>query len=185
MTRPEITAELSAMLEKKINPHNDPRIYWAKEVTFDYSTDHAVRVDYMRFVPANNSVSGIEKGDCYCYEVKSSAEDFRSGHGLNFIGDYNYLVMPTDVCAAVSLEIPHYVGIYVPEANDLTCIKKAKRRNRTRPVSEILLMMFRSANRDYRKTVKQLEEMKKNRKTYKNRKNIDGTGYVVTGVDRE
>lgn len=48
------------------------------------------------------------------------------------------------------------------EANDLTCIKKAKRRNRTRPVSEILLMMFRSANRDYRKAVKQLEEMKKN-----------------------
>ena len=72
MTRPEITAELSAMLEKKINPHNDPRIYWAKEVTFDYSTDHAVRVDYMRFVPVNNSVSGIEKGDCYCYEIKSS-----------------------------------------------------------------------------------------------------------------
>ena len=32
MTRPEITAELSAMLEKKINPNNDPRIYWAKEV---------------------------------------------------------------------------------------------------------------------------------------------------------
>ena len=123
MTRPEITAELSAMLEKKINPHNDPRIYWAKEVTFDYSTDHAVRVDYMRFVPVNNSVSGIEKGDFYCYEIKSSAEDFRSGHGLNFVGDYNYLVMPTDVCAAVSLEIPHYVGIYVPEANDLTCIK--------------------------------------------------------------
>lgn len=162
MTRPEITAKLSAMIEKKINPHNDPRIYWAKEVTFDYSTDHAVRVDYMRFVPVNNSVSGIEKGDCYCYEIKSSVEDFRSGHGLNFIGDYNYLVMPTYVCAAVSLEIPHYVGIYVPEANDLTCIKKAKRRNRTRPVSEILLMMFRSANRDYRKTVKQLAEMKKN-----------------------
>ena len=114
----------------------------------------------MRFMPVNNSVSGIEKGDCYCYEVKSSAEDFHSGHGLNFVGDYNYLVMPTDVCAAVSLEIPHYVGIYVPEANDLTCIKKAKRRNRTRPVSEILLMMFRSANRNYRKAVKQLEETK-------------------------
>lgn len=27
MTRPEITAKLSAMIEKKINPHNDPRIY--------------------------------------------------------------------------------------------------------------------------------------------------------------
>lgn len=162
MTRPEITAKLSYMLEKKINPYNDPRIYWAKEVTFDYYTNHAVRVDYMKFMPANNSVSGIEKGDCYCYEIKSSVEDFKSGHGLNFVGDYNYLVMPMDVCATVSLEIPHYVGIYAPDGNELACIKKAKRRNRTRPVSEILLMMFRSANRDYRKAVKQLEEMKKN-----------------------
>ena len=166
MTRPEITAELSAMLEKKINPHNDPRIYWAKEVTFDYSTDHAVRVDYMRFVPVNNSVSGIEKGDCYCYEIKSSVEDFHSGHGLNFIGDYNYLVLPGTVCAIISLEIPHDVGIYIAEGNELACIKKAKRRNRTRPVSEILLMMFRSANRDYRKAVKQLEEMKKDGLSY-------------------
>lgn len=160
MTRPEITAKLSAMVEKKINPHNDPRIYWAKEVTFDYSTNHAVRVDYMKFVPVNNSVSGIEKGDCYCYEIKSSVEDFKSGHGLNFIGDYNYLVMPADVCATVSIEIPYYVGIYIPEENELMCVKKAKRRDRTRPVFEILLMMFRSANRDRRKAVKQLGEMK-------------------------
>lgn len=45
------------------------------------------------------------------------------------------------------------------DGNELACIKKAKRRNRTRPVSEILLMMFRSANRDYRKAVKQLKEI--------------------------
>ena len=63
--RKEITDTLSAAIEKKINPYNDPRIYWAKEVTFDYSTNHAVRVDYMKFVPVNNSVSGIEKGDFY------------------------------------------------------------------------------------------------------------------------
>lgn len=31
MTRYEITAKLSAMIEKKINPNNDPRIYWAKD----------------------------------------------------------------------------------------------------------------------------------------------------------
>lgn len=162
MTRSEITAELSTMIEKKINPNNDPRIYWAKEVTFDYSTNHAVRVDYMKFVPMNNSVSGIEKGDVYCYEVKSSVEDFKSGHGLNFIGDYNYLVMPGKLAATVSSEIPYHVGIYVQEGNELICAKKAKRVNRARPVSEILLMMFRSSNRDYRKTVKELEEMKKN-----------------------
>ena len=160
MTRPEITAKLSAMVEKEINPHNDPRIYWAREVTFDYYTDHAIRVDYMKFVPANNSVSGIEKADCYCYEIKSSVEDFKSGHGLNFIGDFNYLVMPQDVYAKISLEIPYSVGVYIPDGSELSCIKRAVRRYRTRPVSEILLMMFRSANRDYRKTARKLEEMK-------------------------
>ena len=104
-TRQEITATLSLALEKKINPYNDPRIYWAKEVTFDYSTNHAVRVDYMRYKPVNNTVSGIEKGDFYCYEVKSSVEDFRSGHGLNFLGDYNYLVMPERIYATISLHV--------------------------------------------------------------------------------
>ena len=148
MNRAEITAKLSETIEKKINPQNDPRIYWAKEVTFDYSSDHAVRVDYMKFVPVNNSTSGIEKGDFYCYEVKSCIEDFHSGHGLNFIGDYNYLVMTKETYAAVSTEIPYYVGIYVQDGNGLTCIKKARRRNRTRPVSEMLLMMFRSAARE-------------------------------------
>lgn len=62
------------MTEKLINPHKDPRIYWAREVTFDYATTHTVRVDYMRFKPVNNTVSGIEKGDFYCYEVKSSGD---------------------------------------------------------------------------------------------------------------
>ena len=48
MNRPEITASLSELLEKYIDPHKDPRIYWAKEVTFDYGTA-PIRVDYMRF----------------------------------------------------------------------------------------------------------------------------------------
>lgn len=46
--RPEITKELSLSLERYINPKNDTRIYMAKEVTFDYATGHAIRVDYMR-----------------------------------------------------------------------------------------------------------------------------------------
>ena len=62
MCRPEITLSLAKMLEKYIDPHNDPRIYWAKEVTFDYATSKSVRVDYMRYKPVNNTVSGIEKG---------------------------------------------------------------------------------------------------------------------------
>lgn len=156
--RPEITKKLSNSLERYINPHGDTRIYWAREVTFDYATSHAVRVDYMRFKPVNNTVSGIEKGDFYCYEVKSSVEDFHSGHGLNFIGDYNYLVMPEEVYVAVSNEIPHYVGVIVPTESswrnnwkDLKVLKNAKRRDREKPLTEMLFMMFRSAARDRKK----------------------------------
>ena len=156
--RPEITKILSESIQHHICPGNDQRIYWAKEVTFDYGTVDAVRVDYMRFKPFNNTVSGVEKGDCYCYEVKSSVEDFHSKNGHNFLGDYNYYVMPEEVYEQIKKEIPHNVGVYVPDGMhyrenwyDLKAIKKAKRKDRNRPVSEILLMMFRSAARERRK----------------------------------
>lgn len=61
MDRKATTAALSLLLELHINPHNDPRIYMSKEVTFDYGTLNQVRIDYMRFVPVNNTISGIEK----------------------------------------------------------------------------------------------------------------------------
>lgn len=148
MKRGEITKALSEMTEKFINPYNDPRIYWAREVTFDYSSSHAIRVDYMKFKPVNNTVGGIEKGDFYCYEVKTSVEDFHSKNGHNFIGDFNYYIMPEEVYATVSLEIPYAVGVYCPDGSELCSVKKAKRKDRERPVSEMLLMMFRSAARD-------------------------------------
>ena len=151
--RPEITAELSKLLEKHINPYNDTRIYWAREVSFDNFTDHGVRVDYMRFKPVNNTVSGIEKGDFYCYEVKSSVEDFHSKNGHNFIGDFNYYVMPMEVYEKVKEEIPYRVGVFVANGEpghraDIVSIRKAGRKDREKPVQEMLLMMFRSAARD-------------------------------------
>lgn len=154
-SRQEITKMLSLSTQKHINPHNDPRIYWAAEVTFDYATSNAVRVDYMKFKPENNTVSGIEKGDFYCYEVKSSVEDFHSKNGHNFLGDYNYYVMLEEVYEKIKNEIPYNVGVFVPDGKhysgdwyDLKSVKKARRKDRTRPVSEMLLMMFRSARRD-------------------------------------
>ena len=150
MTRSETTKYLSEITEKLINPHNDTRIYWAREVTFDYSTGHAIRVDYMKFKPVNNSVSGIEKGDFYCYEIKSSVDDFHSKNGHNFIGDYNYYVMPHDVYVQVSKEIPYEVGVYCPNGRELLSVKKARRADREKPLTEMLLMMFRSAARDRR-----------------------------------
>lgn len=151
MNRPNITQELSHLTEKYINSHNDPRIYWAKEVTFDYGTLHQIRVDYMRFKPKNNTVSGIEKGDFYCYEVKSCLADFNSKNGHNFIGDFNYYVMQQELYEQIKDKIPHNVGVLVPARNSyagLESAKNAKRTDRKRPICEMLLMMFRSANRD-------------------------------------
>lgn len=153
--RKEITKMLSLSVQKYISSRNDTRIYWAKEVTFDYGTKNAKRVDFMRFKPINNTISGIEKGDFYCYEVKSSVDDFHSKNGHNFIGDWNYYVMPKEVYDEVSKEIPYGVGVLVPDSKSrsgnwysLKSIKKAKRRDRTKSISEMLLMMFRSAARD-------------------------------------
>jgi len=158
LSRPEITKDLSKKLEKHIDPHNDPRIYWAKEVTFDYATPNSVRIDYMQFKPVNNTVSGIEKGDFYCYKVKSSLEDFNSKNGHNFIGDFNYYVMPEDVFEAVKGKIPYNVGVFVPgERSGLEPAKKARRKDRNRPVSEILLMMWRSSRREVVKIIKEKE----------------------------
>ena len=152
--RPLITKELTDAVESLLNPYHDSRIYIAKEVTFDYRTEQACRVDLMRFKPINNTVSGIEKGDFYCYEVKSSVEDFHSKNGHNFIGDYNYYVMPKDVYDKVKGEIPYEVGVLVSDMEKdygritLYHAKNAKRKNRNKPLSEMLLMMFRSAVRD-------------------------------------
>lgn len=153
MSRADTTQMLSSLTEKLIAPYNDPRIYWAKEVTFDYATLNPVRVDYMRFKPLNNTVSGIEKGDFYCYEVKSSVADFNSKNVHNFLGDFNYYVMPWVVFDAVKEQVPYNVGVYCPDESGaaLVSVKKAHRKDRTRPVSEMLLMMFRSAARDLRK----------------------------------
>lgn len=176
MTRSETTVWLSKMLEKKINPNNDPRIYWAKEVTFNpvrppegyqicdfngkpYRPSH-IRVDYMVFEPVNNSPSGIEQGSFYAYEIKSSVEDFTSGHGLNFVGDYNYIVTLQSVYEKIKDRIPWKVGVICPVTDNIDdidglsgtiktkTVKKAQRMDRTRSCAEMLLMMFRSANRD-------------------------------------
>lgn len=39
----------------------------------------------------------VEHGTFSFYEVKSCVEDLKSGHGLNFYGDENWLVMPVEM----------------------------------------------------------------------------------------
>ena len=172
--RKEITSILSLSLEKHINPKSDTRVYYAKEVTFDYATGHSFRVDFMQFKPKNNSISGIEKGDFYCFEIKSSIEDFRSKNGHNFIGDYNYYIMPQEVYDIVKKEIPYFVGVYIPISKNhtnewyiLECVKKARKQDRTRPIYEMLFMMFRSSSRDILKGEEKEKRKEKQETTIK------------------
>lgn len=82
------------------------RKYYAREVTFDYGTEHPKRVDVMQFVPNGTGyASDIEKGEFICYEVKSSYEDLYSGNGLNFFGEKNYIVTTMELAKRIQADI--------------------------------------------------------------------------------
>ncbi len=53
-------------------------------------------LDYIGFKPFTPGYvlepSSVELGTFSCYEIKSCMADFKSGHGLTFYGDENYLV---------------------------------------------------------------------------------------------
>lgn len=141
MNRKETTKYLSQLLVDTLFGF---RTYWASEVTFDYATAYPFRVDFIQFEPVNQSVAGIEHGIFKCYEVKSCKADFKSKNGHNFIGDKNYYVMPEETFNEVAKEIPQHVGVYTERNGTLKCVKKAQRKQRTRPLAEMLFMMLRS-----------------------------------------
>ena len=80
--------------------------------------------------------------------IFAAMEDFKSPNGHNFIADYNYYVMPADVFDAVKDAVPYGVGVLCPDGGHLRCVRKAVRKDRTRPVSEMLLMLWRSSRRE-------------------------------------
>lgn len=89
--RPEITARLSQLVEKRLTSQE---MYWSPEVNFDKNEKGERRVDFVGFHRSINSPDAVavEMGTFAFYEVKSSMADFSSGNGLTFYGDENYLV---------------------------------------------------------------------------------------------
>lgn len=154
MGRPDITAALGRMLVKDVFHYPDSRIYWANEVTYDYTLAHPIRVDFMRFKPRNTLPSGLEQSEFLAYEVKSCKQDFESGHGLSFIADLNYVVVPPSLVdyARSSPAGACGVGIYTPVAGygrgeNLKCVKPSRRFPRERPALELLFGLTRSLRR--------------------------------------
>lgn len=101
MNRAEITELLDSELIRLRLTRKNAYSYWAHEVWIDRYTDHEKRVDFMEFVPKGgvtySDAPHIEHGTFSFYEVKSCMADLKSGHGLNFYGDENWLVMPVEM----------------------------------------------------------------------------------------
>ena len=101
MKRAEITELLDSELIRLRLTRKDAYSYWAHEVWIDRYTDHEKRVDFMEFLPKGgvtySDAPHIEHGTFSFYEVKSCMDDLKSGHGLNFYGDENWLVMPVEL----------------------------------------------------------------------------------------
>lgn len=111
MSRKDVTEELSKKVEKKLRRQFS---LVAQEVWVD--PDH--RVDFMAFSPG---VGGrnmkLEHGRFVFVEVKSCMADFKSGHGLTFRGDDNWLVCPRDLADELhdKMLLPLGVQVYCPD----------------------------------------------------------------------
>ena len=114
MNRAEITALLSGLLERDVLSGG----HWASEVKYLKSDGSIGRVDYMSFEPRTQTygptASAIEGGQFTCYEVKSCMADYTSGHGLNFIGERNAMVMPMGLYKQLPQRDTMDVSVYVP-----------------------------------------------------------------------
>lgn len=164
MNRKETTEFLSNLLIERLSGRGK---YYASEVTLDCGggKGETKRVDFIQFVPKNQSTSEIEKGEFIFYEVKSCKADYHSGNGLNFEGDRNYVVTTMETYKQIMCEVPWSVGVYVacPEYRKLTdefenstsiddktvdwtlrIAKAAHPQDRQRSMAQLLFYMLRS-----------------------------------------
>jgi hypothetical protein len=141
--RPDITRALSELTIKRLNAAN---MYWSAEVDFDKGTQHNKRIDFVGFKPYTPDYlvepASIELGTFAFYEVKSSLGDFRSGNGLTFYGDKNYLVCPAELAVQLrdNRELPSVDAVLCPDKqwNKLYVKFEPGGSHRRRSASEIL-----------------------------------------------
>lgn len=102
LSRKETTSLLSSELVRLVLTRKNAYSYWAHEVeVYDERKGATTWVDFMQFEPAGYHTAthpgNVERGTFTCYEVKSCIADIKSGHGLNWFGDENYMVIPVEL----------------------------------------------------------------------------------------
>lgn len=113
-SRVEVTNELSIRLEELVLARKNSWACWASEVKLPPDDK---RVDYIDFCPHPSisvcSAGAVERGKFRFFEVKSCLSDLKSGHGLNFEGDENWLVCTIDLYDEMRVRqcTPHGCGV--------------------------------------------------------------------------
>ena len=136
--------ELTEKIEQAIYKETIGKTLGCFEVTIGWFGRQ--RVDYMT----------MDFKDIFrCYEIKISKSDFHSEHGHNFVGHYNYYVMPKELFEEVKDEIPKEIGVYGSyECMDnmcLTLLKKPKKQELKVEMDILKNSMIRSLSREVTK----------------------------------
>lgn len=109
--RGDVTADLSGKVVAKLRREF---ALVAQEVW----VDSCHRVDFVAFSPGVGGRNcALEHGKFVFVEVKSCMADFKSGHGLTFLGDENWLVCPRDLADELHDRrlLPSGVQVYCPD----------------------------------------------------------------------
>lgn len=176
MPRREVTSLLSEELVRLRLTRKNAYSYWAHEVeVYDERKNAMTWVDFMQFEPAGYHTAthpgNVEKGTFTCYEVKSCLDDIKSGHGLNWFGDGNYMVVPVELYPKFKMawhgtqkgrfeDYDRKLREHVPSLYDFKFLFYGRARNgrgafrelkayaeslpRTKPAGELLLCMMRA-----------------------------------------
>lgn len=162
INRPEITSKLSKLVEKRLESQH---MYWSAEVDFDKNLENERRIDYVGFKPFTpfsvNEPASVELGNFEFYEVKSGMNDFKSGHGLTYYGDKNYLVTTQEFAEELrtTQNYPENVtSILCPDKNWTRLYTKINLNgymvHRTRSSSEILWAIVQAHEKDTRTLIR-------------------------------
>ena len=140
-----IKTELTVKMEKAIRKETakNMRLFQCYEVTIGWYGNG--RVDFMT----------MDTKDIFrCYELKITKEDFHSKHGHNFVGHFNYYVVPEELYEAIKDEIPKHIGVYCYYENRDYCslVKKPKKQEITNDMintlkNSMIRSLYREANK--------------------------------------
>ncbi len=83
--------------------------------------------------------ASVELGEFSCYEVKSCMADFKSGHGLTFYGDVNYLVTTRELAEELRVNylLPRNINQVLTPSKKRRQARTAFRRVRQVPILQV------------------------------------------------